>query len=520
MQNVTQAAFTATLGTVAASGPAGVGNATNATITYSPAGFNPTYATWEIAAITNTINATLTVPTNYPLDHPIFQVDNYNTNQLPASIAVGAGLTNAGVNYFASLDAGGHHLWITVNRVVTNALNLVIRFSASPSQPAPVISSFSPTSGLVGATVTITGQNLTNATTLTFNGVGVSSFTIVSATEITTTVPAGATTGPVAVTTPGGTIASTGNFTVTTPAPTLTSFSPTSGPVGTSVTITGANLTGATAVSFNGIAAATFTVNSATQITATVPTGATTGELSLTTPGGTVHSTTTFVIQSSANLPVYTDALLNGFADYSWATNVNDYNPSPVYSGAYSISVTGSAYTALSLYHADFSTAPYASLSFWINGGAAGASGLQVMGVTNVSTTLAYASIYNLPALAPNTWTQFNLPLSALGVANITNCQGFWFWPTLAGATTFYVDSVQLNVSTPPALTLRTLAKPSAALVVQLTGLTGQSYWLQTSTNLLNWTSVSTNQLVTTSLSLTNFVNPALSREYWRAVLP
>ena len=59
--------------------------------------------------------------------------------------------------------------------------------------------------------------------------------------------------------------------------PTISSFAPASGPVGSSVTITGTNLTGATAVSFNGTSAASFTVTSSTQITATVPTGATTG---------------------------------------------------------------------------------------------------------------------------------------------------------------------------------------------------------------------------------------------------
>jgi hypothetical protein len=70
-------------------------------------------------------------------------------------------------------------------------------------------------------------------------------------------------------------------------APTLTSLSATSGTVGTSVTLTGQNLTGATAVSFNGTAATTFAVVNATTLTATVPTGATTGPVTVTTPGGT-----------------------------------------------------------------------------------------------------------------------------------------------------------------------------------------------------------------------------------------
>ncbi|MBF0552787.1 MAG: DUF1566 domain-containing protein, partial [Deltaproteobacteria bacterium] len=77
------------------------------------------------------------------------------------------------------------------------------------------------------------------------------------------------------------------------PAPSITSFTPTSGGTGTSVVITGTNLTGATAVSFGGTAAQSFTVSSATQIMAVVGTGAT-GTISVTTPGGTATSTGTF----------------------------------------------------------------------------------------------------------------------------------------------------------------------------------------------------------------------------------
>ncbi|TAG00439.1 MAG: peptidase S8, partial [Cytophagia bacterium] len=72
---------------------------------------------------------------------------------------------------------------------------------------------------------------------------------------------------------------------ITTPsvAPTITSFTPTSGTVSTSVTITGTNFTGATVVSFNNVNATTFNVVSATSITATVPTSATTGKVRVTT---------------------------------------------------------------------------------------------------------------------------------------------------------------------------------------------------------------------------------------------
>ncbi len=76
-------------------------------------------------------------------------------------------------------------------------------------------------------------------------------------------------------------------------APTITGFTPTSGAPGTSVTITGTNFTGATSVSFNYVSA-TFTVNSATQITATVPSNAGTGKIRVTTPVATATSAANF----------------------------------------------------------------------------------------------------------------------------------------------------------------------------------------------------------------------------------
>jgi hypothetical protein len=86
------------------------------------------------------------------------------------------------------------------------------------------------------------------------------------------------------------------DFTVASSCVTITSFTPTSGPVGTKVKITGTGFTGATAVSFNNVNATTFTVDSATQITATVPTGATTGKIKVTAPAGTATSATDFTV--------------------------------------------------------------------------------------------------------------------------------------------------------------------------------------------------------------------------------
>jgi hypothetical protein len=77
---------------------------------------------------------------------------------------------------------------------------------------------------------------------------------------------------------------------------TVLSFSPTSGAPGKVVTITGTEFTGASKVTFGAVAATIFTVNSATQITATVPTGAKTGKIGVTTNEVTASSKTNFTV--------------------------------------------------------------------------------------------------------------------------------------------------------------------------------------------------------------------------------
>jgi hypothetical protein len=118
-------------------------------------------------------------------------------------------------------------------------------------------------------------------------------FQIVSDTYLTAIVPNGATTTSVTVKTSAGTLTSNRVFRVT---PQILSFSPTSGAVGTSVTITGVSLKQATKVAFGGVAAASFTVNSDKQVTATVPTGAKTGHITITTPGGVAASSGVFTV--------------------------------------------------------------------------------------------------------------------------------------------------------------------------------------------------------------------------------
>ena|SRR6267154_1897109 len=76
--------------------------------------------------------------------------------------------------------------------------------------------------------------------------------------------------------------------------PSIVSFAPPSGPIGTMVVLTGSSFTGATDVSFNGVPALSFNVDADSQITVTVPFGATDGLISVTNPIGTGFSATPF----------------------------------------------------------------------------------------------------------------------------------------------------------------------------------------------------------------------------------
>ena len=157
---------------------------------------------------------------------------------------------------------------------------------------SPFASQFVIYSGKVGSSVNILGQGFSNATGVKF-GTGAGSFVASTDAFLTATVVAGATTGVITVLEPGGNLTTPQKFKV---IPTISGFTPKSGPVGTQVTITGMSLKQTTSVTI-GKAKASFTVNSDTQVTATVGAGAVTGKVSLKTPGGTATAAGNFTVQ-------------------------------------------------------------------------------------------------------------------------------------------------------------------------------------------------------------------------------
>jgi alpha-L-arabinofuranosidase len=154
---------------------------------------------------------------------------------------------------------------------------------------------------------------------------------------------------------------------------------------------------------------------------------------------------------------IYTDYLVNGFQNWSWANCILT-NASPVHSGSNSISVTASAWQALSFWHQDLNAATYSNFTFWANGGAAGGQKLQlyIQYGTNSGPTV------QLAPLSANSWQLFQVSLAKLGVANATNFNRINLQLTSPGPSgTFYVDDVQLT--------------PKPAPLVHLTVNAGQS---------------------------------------------
>lgn len=181
-----------------------------------------------------------------------------------------------------------------------------VDFIFTQSAQAPVVSSFSPTTGPVGIQVTINGMRFANALQVFFNGVA-ASFSILSDTKISAMVPANAGTGKISVANSFGAGASVGNFVVpdTIGSPQIFSFSPVSGKAMDLITVNGQNLSTVTAFFFNGVPAS-FTAVSNTVLQARVPVNATTGKLKAVNPSGEGLSAGLFTVTDVALLPEVT----------------------------------------------------------------------------------------------------------------------------------------------------------------------------------------------------------------------
>jgi M6 family metalloprotease-like protein/uncharacterized repeat protein (TIGR02543 family) len=392
---------------------------------------------------------------------------------------------------------------------VDNSCILTMTAAANVSAtfvPAPTISSFTPASGTVGTTVTITGSNLSSATSVTFNGVAASVVTLTSATSLTATVPAGATSGSISVTTAGGKVTSIGSYTVIYLLPTVTVLAPTSGIVGAAVSLTGTNLTTATSVAFNGVPVTAFTVVSATQLTTMVPAGASTGKVTVTTLGGTANSSGTFTVIGPPTITSFTpvSGLVGSKVTLTGTT----------LGGATSVKFNGVAATTVTLTSATSlsATVPVGATTGIISVTTAAGTGTSTgvytvtlpvptvtvlaptSGIVGAAVTLTGTNLTTATSVAFN-----GVPVAAFTVVSATQLTT----AVPAGASTGKITVTTLGGTATSSGTFTVIGPPTITSFTPVSGLVGSNVTL-TGTNLGGATSVKFNGVAATVVTLTS----------------
>lgn len=219
----------------------------------------------------------------------------------------------------------------------------------------------------------------------------------------------------------------------TNPPPVILAFSPTSGTVSNTVVITGTNFTSASTVAFNG-ASAMFTVDSASQITATVPTNAGSGFLSVTTPSGTAISTNPFTVINNGGT-VYS-GILAAWDVSTLPGGTGNYGPSPFLAT---------------------SNAPHVAVSGLTRGsgvrttGSAAAGGWGGTAFTNATASAAVAS---------NQFATFSLMASNGSKLSFTSLSRFDYYRSATGPTN---GVLQYQVGAGPFTDLTNFSYPTAS---------------------------------------------------------
>jgi len=252
-----------------------------------------------------------------------YVVDIYCNRQQDIS-GYGQGEVYVGHQSVGTDEAGNGSFALTLSGnyngqfITATATDLSTGDTSEFSQATPVqtlltghINGVSLTSAASGTRITINGSNLDTASSVKFAGTP-AQIASATTTQLQVTVPVGAASGPITVTTATGTITGP-TFHVITP-PIVSSFNPNSGRAGTPITINGSNFTAGSIVKFNGLTAVSHVV-SATQIQATVPVAVSNGTITVTTTGGTANSLTNFIVQ----VPPPALPTVNGFVPTSGA---------------------------------------------------------------------------------------------------------------------------------------------------------------------------------------------------------
>jgi hypothetical protein len=303
-----------------------------------------------------------------------------------------------------------------------------------------------------GDNITISGTYMNWVSRVTFaRNKPITTFVSKTFDQLVIQVPADAESGPLVLTFSGtDTVDIQTADTLKLAMPQITSFSPNPVDTGSNLTIMGTNMDLVSNITFNGVAnpVTNFVSQSATQLVVKVPGTTLRGKLTLGVKNSTltVQSTSDLAVNTLPPLanfvvPIYTDALQNGFQNWSYTTSHDFNNTEKVRQGNMAIKAVygGNGYQGVTFHHggAGIATAGYTKLEFSVYADAS-ANGQKLQIVTNGN----YSGSVPQVTLVGGAWTTFSVTLASMGSpTDITEI-------VLQGANfsgTVYIDHVGLR---------------------------------------------------------------------------
>ena len=317
------------------------------------------------------------------------------------------------------------------------------KFTVLLTPPVPKIASVTPTTALPGDVITITGINFSLVRSVKFAGINASfAPTADTNTVMKVTVPWDAVAGDQFIKLTNTNGADSISFNVNR-KPVITSFTPGSVRAGDVSTVKGFRFNGATSVKL-GTTATAFTVLNDSILTLTVPAGALSGNVSITTPNGIgVSSTALTVLVAGIAFPIWDEALSsnwNGWLGGGWGGTFDPTNATPVKTGAKSLKITYSPQWGVpyQLGGATIPLAAYTTFKISIFGGP-GTSGKRV----NIGFNESDGKTIDI---VEGVWTDYTIPLSDISSATTLTHLYLKEYSGVAGPDyTIYVDDLGLN---------------------------------------------------------------------------
>lgn len=276
---------------------------TSATVTVTPTG-NTTYTVTVTNANNCTASASVTVTVGSPPSPVLTVLETSGSTDNDAEICAGASVmiqVSGGISYIWSDGSTSSSLEIvpactsTYNVTVTDPSNCTATAGSTVivNYP-PTVSAMNPLTGSVGSLITISGTSLTDVTEVRFNNIPGTGLTVINPGEIRVNLPLNGSVQTLSVISPCGTAI----LPVIQPA--ITSFSPSSGPIGTVVSVSGSQLDQLNSISFGGTQAVVLSKTSGSA-TAIVMPGTVTGQVSVSTGAGNAGSTGNFIVTATSH---------------------------------------------------------------------------------------------------------------------------------------------------------------------------------------------------------------------------